>query len=49
MFLLLKGLSVKDIHTELLQVLRSDAIAYSTTAKYIQNDVILQNESEEED
>jgi hypothetical protein len=47
----LKGLSakVKDIHTELVQALGSDAMAYSTVTKYIRNDTILQNESEAED
>jgi hypothetical protein len=50
-FLHLKGLSTKakDIHTELVQVLRSDVIAYSTVTKDIWNDVILENESEAED
>jgi hypothetical protein len=42
-FLYLKGLSAKakDAHPELVQVLRSDAIAYSTLTKSLQNDVIL--------
>jgi hypothetical protein len=36
-FLHLKGLSTKDVHTELEQVLRSDDddIIYSTATKYI--------------
>jgi hypothetical protein len=36
-FLHLKGFSakVKDVHTELADVLGSDAIAYSTVTKYI--------------
>jgi hypothetical protein len=36
-FLHLKGLSAKakDVHTELLQVVGPDAIAYSTVRKYI--------------
>jgi hypothetical protein len=42
-FLHLKELSAKatDVDTELVQVLRSDAIAYSTVTKNIRNDVIL--------
>jgi hypothetical protein len=50
-FLHLKGLSAraKDVHTELVQVLGSDAIASSTVTKKIQDDVILQNEPEAED
>jgi hypothetical protein len=44
-----KGPSAKDVQTELVQVLGSDAIASSTAAKYMQNDVILQNEPEDED
>jgi hypothetical protein len=50
-FLHLKGLSAKakDVHTEMIRVLGSDAIAYSTATKYLQNDVILQNELEAED
>jgi hypothetical protein len=50
-FLPLKGLlaKAKDIYTELGDVLRSDAIAYSTEIKDMQNDVILQNEPEAED
>jgi hypothetical protein len=48
-FLHLKGLSAKDVHTELVQVLASEAIACSTVTKYIWNNVILQNEPEAED
>jgi hypothetical protein len=50
-FFHLKGLSVKtkDVHTEFVQVIESDAIAYSTVAKYIWNDVIFQNEPEAKD
>jgi hypothetical protein len=49
-FLHLKGFSTKakDIHTELVQVLGSDAIAYWTRTKHIRNDVVLQNEPEAE-
>jgi hypothetical protein len=42
-FLHLKGFSAKDVHSELVHVLRSDTIAYSIVAKYMRNDVILQN------
>jgi hypothetical protein len=51
MFLRLKRLSAKakDVHTELVQVVASDAIAYSTVTKYIRNDVVLQNEPKAED
>jgi hypothetical protein len=44
LFLHLKGLSAKakHVHSELVQVLRSDAIAYSTVTKNIRNDAILQ-------
>jgi hypothetical protein len=47
----LKELSdkAKDVHTELVQILASHAIAYSAMTKYIGNDVILQNEPEAED
>jgi hypothetical protein len=47
-FLHVKELSTKakDIHTELVQVLGPDAIAYSTVAKDIRNNMILQNEPE---
>jgi hypothetical protein len=47
----LKRLSAKakDVHTELVQALGSDAIAYSTVTKYRRNDAILQNELETED
>jgi hypothetical protein len=47
----LKGLSakVKDIHTELAEMLRSDAIVYSTVTKYMRKEAILQNEPEAED
>jgi hypothetical protein len=50
-FLHLKGLSVKakDIQIELIEVLKSDAIAYSTETKYRRNDAVLQNESEAKD
>jgi hypothetical protein len=50
-FLHLTRLSAKakDVHTELVQVLGSDAIAYLTVTKDIQKDVILQNEPEAED
>jgi hypothetical protein len=48
-FIYLKELSVKDVHTELIQALESGAIAYSTVAKDMHNDVILQNEPETED
>jgi hypothetical protein len=46
----LKGLSpkAKNFHTELVQVLGSDAIASSTVTKPIRNNVILQNEPEAE-
>jgi hypothetical protein len=47
-FLHLKGLSAKDVHTELVELLASDAIACSTVTKYMRNDVILQNEPEAE-
>jgi hypothetical protein len=43
-FLHMKGLSVKDIHTKLVQVHGSDAIAYSTVTKYLRSDIVLQNE-----
>jgi hypothetical protein len=39
----------KNVHIEFVQVLGSDAIAYSIVTKYIGNDVILQNEPEAED
>jgi hypothetical protein len=45
----MKGLSTKGIHTELVQVLGSDAITYSIVTKYIHNNVMLQNERESED
>jgi hypothetical protein len=45
----LKGLSAKDVHTELVRVLGSDAIAQWTMTKYMRNDAILQNEPEAED
>jgi hypothetical protein len=47
-FLHLKRLSakVKDVHTDLVQVLGPDAIRYSAMSKYVSNDVILQNEPE---
>jgi hypothetical protein len=50
-FLHLKGLSVstKDVHIELVQVLESNATAYSTLTEYVRKDVILQNEPEAED
>jgi hypothetical protein len=50
-FLHVKGLSAKDVHTELRQVFGSDdhLIVYSTVTKYIRNDIILQNELEAED
>jgi hypothetical protein len=48
-FLRLKRLSAKDVHTELSQVLESDAITYSTVTKYLRNNAILQNEPEAED
>jgi hypothetical protein len=50
-FLHLKGLSakVKDVHTEVVQVLGSHAIAYSIVTQYIQKDILLQDESEAED
>jgi hypothetical protein len=40
-FLYLKGLSAKDINTELLQVLGSDddAISCTIVTKYIRNDI----------
>jgi hypothetical protein len=49
-FLHLKGLSTKakDVHNEIVQVLESDAIGYSNVAKYIRNNLILQNEPEAE-
>jgi hypothetical protein len=40
---------VKDIHTELVQALGSDAMASSAVRKYIRNNMILQNEPETED
>jgi hypothetical protein len=39
----------KDVQTELVQVLGSDAITYSSVAKYIRNYAILQNEPKAED
>jgi hypothetical protein len=50
-FLRLKGLSTKsnDVHAELVQVLGSGAIAYSTVTTDMQNDAIFQNEPEAED
>jgi hypothetical protein len=50
-FLHLKGLSAKakDVDTELVQVLGSDAIAYSTVPNNLWNDVILENQPEAED
>jgi hypothetical protein len=44
MFLHLKGLSTKDVQTELVQVLwfDDDALAYSIVTQYLRNDVILQ-------
>jgi hypothetical protein len=49
-FLRRKGLSAKakakDVHTELVQILGSDAIAYSTVSKNMWNGVIWPNESE---
>jgi hypothetical protein len=50
-FLQVKGRSAKtrDIHTEVVQVLASDAISYSTVTKHMRNDIILQNEPEAED
>jgi hypothetical protein len=50
-FLHLKGLSVKvkDVHTERVQLLGSDAIACSAMTKHVRNDVILQNGPEAED
>jgi hypothetical protein len=46
-----KGLpaKTKDVHTELVQALGSDAIPYSTVTKNIRNTVILQDEPEAED
>jgi hypothetical protein len=51
MFLDLKRLlaKAKDVHTELVQILKSDAITCSTATKYIRSDIILQNESEVDD
>jgi hypothetical protein len=51
LFLHLKELSAtaKDVHTELVQVLWSDPIAYSIVTKYMRNDAILENEREAED
>jgi hypothetical protein len=47
MLLHVKGLSAKDVHTKLAQVLRPDgAIAYSTITKYIRNNIALQNKPE---
>jgi hypothetical protein len=50
-FLHWKGLSTKaaDVHTELVQVPGSDAIAYSAVTKYLRNDVVVQNGPEAED
>jgi hypothetical protein len=47
-FLDLKRLSAKNVHTELVQVFGPYAIACSTMTKNIRNDVILQNEPEPE-
>jgi hypothetical protein len=47
-FLHLKELSAKDLHTEIVEVLESEAMAYSTVTKYIRNDIILQSEAEAE-
>jgi hypothetical protein len=41
-----EGVFAKDIHTEVEQVIRSDAIAYSTVTKHIRNDAVLENERE---
>jgi hypothetical protein len=50
-FLHLKGLSAKakDVHTDFVQILGSDAIACSAATKDIRNFAILQNETEAED
>jgi hypothetical protein len=50
-FLRLKGIlaKAKDIHTEPVQVLGSNAIGSSTETKDLRNDVILQNAPEAED
>jgi hypothetical protein len=40
--------NVKDVRTECLHVLGSDAIVYPTVIKYLRNDIILQNEPEAE-
>jgi hypothetical protein len=49
-FLRLKGLSAKakNVDTELVEVLRSDAIAYLTVTNHIRNNLIFQNELEAE-
>jgi hypothetical protein len=51
LFLHLKGLSAnaKDVRIVIVQLLGSDAFAYSTVTNYLQKDVILQNEPETED
>jgi hypothetical protein len=48
-FLHVKGLSAKAkvVRTELVHMLGSDAIAYSTVTKYIGNDAILQDEAKD--
>jgi hypothetical protein len=50
-FLHLKGFSAKakDIHAEILHILGSDAITYSTVTKDMRNYLILENEPEVED
>jgi hypothetical protein len=50
-FLHLNGLSAKakDLYTEAVQAVESDAIAYSTVTKYHGNDAIWRNEPEAED
>jgi hypothetical protein len=49
-FLHLRGVSAKakDVRTELVDALSSDAIASSAVTKHIRNDIILQNEPEPE-
>jgi hypothetical protein len=47
-FFHVKGLSAKYVHVELVQVVRSDAIANLLVTKYMRRDLISQNEPEVE-
>jgi hypothetical protein len=47
-FLYLNALPAKDTHTELVELLASDAIAHLTATKHRRQDAILQNEPEAE-